>query len=488
MDARVKKWASFVIRWGIAVVGIAWVLNNTSFHDRMLILDPATQRPLEVRVLGDARDSDLTFRIVDRHSANGASRTISRDQVWTRPDRSKVKIITIKGVERSMRLLAVHPAPSLDKSLPPTELCVEEPASHQIFLISPGAVKGGYTVAVPYPLVDIGLNRLVRSAQPLYLLLALLVLPCSYILTSLRWHMLLETLEIHIGRWRTFVLNMVGAFYNTFMPGSTGGDLVKAYYASLHTTHRVRAILSVIVDRVLGLLALVILGGVMACLQLRVAECRQVAFMSALALGATAVGLFVFYHPYWRRVTGLDFVLNRLPLQRHVSHAIEAMHLYGREPSVAIRATVMTFPVHVTTIVSSYMAGRAFGLPLPFWYYWVITPVIVLVGAIPISPQGAGVMEFFAIALTRQQGATISQAFALAMSIRVGAMFWNLMAGIFVLRGGYHAPDQSERQDMETDEDGPAGDKEVQHQQSMAAEWNVDPMPITRVLGASARA
>ncbi len=181
-----------------------------------------------------------------------------------------------------MKLLAIHPAPSIDKSLPPTELCIEDPESHVISLISPAQVAGGFKVAVPYPLIDIGLIRLVRSAQPLYLILALLVLPCAYIITSLRWHMLLETLEIHIGRWRTFVLNMVGAFYNTFMPGSTGGDLVKAYYASLHTTHRVRAIISVVVDRVLGLLALVILGGVMSCLQLQVAECRRVAFSSAV--------------------------------------------------------------------------------------------------------------------------------------------------------------------------------------------------------------
>lgn len=278
MHPGVKKWGSFVVRWGIAVVGIAWVLNNTSFHDRLLILDPATQRPLEVRVLGDARDSDSTFHIVDRHY--GTARTISRDQVWTHPDRNTVRIMDPDSVERTMRLLAVHPAPSTDKSLPPTELCVERKDTGKVSLISPVEVIGGFKIAVPYPLVDIGLIRLVHSAQPLFLLLALLVLPISYTITSLRWHMLLETLEIHIGRWRTFVLNMVGAFYNTFMPGSTGGDLVKAYYASRHTTHRVRAIISVVVDRVLGLLALVILGGVMACLQLQVAECRRVAFMA----------------------------------------------------------------------------------------------------------------------------------------------------------------------------------------------------------------
>jgi hypothetical protein len=78
-------------------------------------------------------------------------------------------------------------------------------------------------------------------------------------------------------------------------------------------------------------------------------------------------------------------------------------------------------------------------------------PVIALVGAIPVSPQGAGVMEFFAVELTRRHGVSISQAFVLVMSIRLIAVFWNLVAGVFVLRGGYHAPSEKEAEAFEAD-------------------------------------
>ena len=43
--------------------------------------------------------------------------------------------------------------------------------------------------------------------------------------------------------------------------------MLKAYYVQKHTTHRTRAVMSVVVDRVVGLLALVIMGGVMAAYQ-----------------------------------------------------------------------------------------------------------------------------------------------------------------------------------------------------------------------------
>ena len=69
-----------------------------------------------------------------------------------------------------------------------------------------------------------------------------------------------------------------------------------------------------------------------------------------------------------------------------------------------------------------------------------LAPVIVLSASIPISPQGAGVMEAFAILLTQPQGATVSQGLALALSIRAVQILWNLTGGIFVLRGGYSAP------------------------------------------------
>jgi hypothetical protein len=39
------------------------------------------------------------------------------------------------------------------------------------------------------------------------------------------------------------------------------------------------------------------------------------------------------------------------------------------------------------------------------------------------------------------------------MSIRLVQILWNLVGGIFVLRGGYHAPSQREQLDLESDPD-----------------------------------
>ena len=51
----------------------------------------------------------------------------------------------------------------------------------------------------------------------------------------------------------------------------------------------------------------------------------------------------------------------------------------------------------------------------------------------------------------------MSQAFALTMSIRLVQILWNLVGGVFVVRGGYHAPTEREAHEVEDapDEDAP---------------------------------
>ncbi len=326
--------------------------------------------------------------------------------------------------------------------------------------------RTGKPIAVPrdevkpppnHPIVEIGVIRMVRQARPKWLAAALAIFPLTIIITSFRWHELLKALDIRLPVTRTFVLNMVGLFYSTFMLGSTGGDALKMYYVAKQTHHRTRAVMSVLVDRAIGLIALIILGGVMASLQWHIHKCRQVAVTSGLILALTAVGMILFYNPILRRISGLDFLIPRLPMQKQVVKAIEAMHIYGRRPLLAIGALFASFPVHAVVITSAMFCGIAFGLPIKPFYYWMVVPVLVLVGSIPISPQGAGVMEYFAINLLVPQGVNVGQAFALTMSIRLTQMIWNLTGGFFVLRGGYHAPSESEQKQVEREDtdDGP---------------------------------
>lgn len=447
--ARIIHWGKFFIRWGVAAVGIWYVISRMSWHDQAMVILPGQTMPRQVSLLSKTQgENDANYDILNPQT--GHPQRLPRNDVVNPPDYSKLAITVdgkkeyVVGVDltpdlKSVRRVLLAPTPS-------------GPSAHWV----PPARAPNYHIMVPHPRVQFGVIRMVASARVRLLLLALAVYPVTIIITSLRWQELLKAIDIRLTIARTFVLNMVGLFYNTFMLGSTGGDVLKAYYVARQTHHRTRAVMSVLVDRVIGLLALIILGGVMAAVQWRVHTCREVALASAGILALVALGATIFYMPALHTFVGLDWIIAHLPMQRQVHHIVETLRIYGRRWPLVIGSIVASFPVHMTVVLSALLCGMAFHLPISPFYYWMAVPIIVLVGSIPISPQGAGVMEYFAIKLLEPQGATVGQAFALTMSIRLVQIIWNLTGGIFVFRGGYHAPTASEQQEVErVDEDFP---------------------------------
>jgi uncharacterized protein (TIRG00374 family) len=442
------KLAKFLVRWGIAVVGIWWVVSKMSWYDHVWAILPGTTLPTkDVRLLDqNATDFNTSFHVVDPRT--GKEIILPRDDVVNEPDHDKYRIF---GNGQLGYIVGVDLSPDLKQA---RRLLIAPGPDGPSATWEPASDYPNYQITVPHPRVQVGVVRMVREADLRFILAALAIFPLTVIITSLRWHELLKALDIRLTVARTFVLNMVAMFYNTIVPaGSTGGDFLKAYYVARQTHHRTRAVMSVVVDRAIGLLALIILGGTMAALQSQIPRCRQVAIASLAIIAAVIVGMIVFYVPMLRRLTGIDFIIKRLPWQKQVANAIETMHIYSQRPFLALGALLISFPVHMVVITAAQLCGIAFGLHISSFYYWTAVPVIVLAGAIPISPQGAGVMEYFAIKLLEPQGATVGQAFALTMSIRLTQIFWNLVGVIFVVRGGFHVPSQSEQKQVEEEDE-----------------------------------
>src|SRR5664279_1159531 len=48
-------------------------------------------------------------------------------------------------------------------------------------------------------------------------------------LATWRWQLLMNAQQLHVSYGTAFSLNMIGALFNVVIPGSVGGDLMKAY-------------------------------------------------------------------------------------------------------------------------------------------------------------------------------------------------------------------------------------------------------------------
>src|SRR5215467_7645373 len=91
-----------------------------------------------------------------------------------------------------------------------------------------------------------------------WMLIGLPVAFVGEIANIIRWHILLRVQGMRIGWLRLSQLFFVGLFFNLFMPGYTGGDFARLYYLMREFPLRKKeTILTIVMDRLIGMLALV---------------------------------------------------------------------------------------------------------------------------------------------------------------------------------------------------------------------------------------
>ena len=270
-----RKIALLALRWGIAVAGLWYVISNISFYNRVLVAGP-TGRPTPARLVAPATELSREFKITSPAGFPdaGVEKIAARGDLYVRADDIGKITLDEAGTPTAYDVLGLKVIDGVEDRSKWPLVCVRPRSFFQKFFNATHGdtprlvtLPGKVAAAAPYPLIDRGLGPMVSQAlrvSPGLLIAAIFVFMPILFVQAYRWWLLLQTIRINLPPGRVFALNMVGNFYNSFMPGSTGGDLLKAYYVAKQTPHRTRAIMSVLIDRAVGLLALVILGGVMA--------------------------------------------------------------------------------------------------------------------------------------------------------------------------------------------------------------------------------
>ncbi|MCB0362946.1 MAG: flippase-like domain-containing protein [Bdellovibrionales bacterium] len=102
------------------------------------------------------------------------------------------------------------------------------------------------------------LSVLGQLLTPLHVGVGLSLIFLNIFINNFRWSLLLASQKLPSSFLVTFPLSLVGLFFNFAVPGSVGGDLLKAFYvAQDHPGRRMVAATSVMMDRIIGLYSMV---------------------------------------------------------------------------------------------------------------------------------------------------------------------------------------------------------------------------------------
>jgi len=229
---------------------------------------------------------------------------------------------------------------------------------------------------------------------PVYLLSGILCCTLAVITPIYRWWILSQIQKLPLKAFDALRLTMTGYFFNLFIPGGSGGDVVRAAYAVRDCPERrAQALTIAFVDRGLGLHALLLLGVSIIFIQPTVLHNHPALKLWLLLIGGVLiVGTITVLLLVWERTNSLLIrICGRIIGGAEAWH--EAMELYRKQPGMLCVAYILSAGSAIFNILLIHYMMLAVGSTPSVLESLAIAPLIIIANTLPLTPGGVGVAE-----------------------------------------------------------------------------------------------
>lgn len=289
--------------------------------------------------------------------------------------------------------------------------------------------------------------QLVR-ADFFWLMLACFLFGVVYLLATLRWWFLMQVQGIHLPFKVVTALTFIGQFFNSFLLGAVGGDIIKAVYIQKYAPNqKTHATLSIIMDRVLGLFILLFASLLAMPWQLqhlmRNGQADSVIFGLLALFGVCgAIALAIAVTPFHRAPPSLRAIWNKIPHRHIIELVISGFRQHGVALKLTLASLAAGMAMTAVLVAAGYFIAIGIGLDVTYVQMLVIITVVICVISLPISIGGHGVREgifvimfaaFGAISIDRQTGAGQESAILFSLLFYAIPLIWSLVGGIVYL-------------------------------------------------------
>ena len=236
---------------------------------------------------------------------------------------------------------------------------------------------------IAYFLWNIDLGKVLSALLKVkigYLLFGLILYPLGQLICAIKWHYVAKALGIHRGLKPMIRLYFIGMFFNHFLSTGIGGDITRGLYLSPGAQSRRVAFLSVIAERGIGVLAMMLLA--------------SIAMLSPV--GAPLPPLLRYGFP----VASITFVAGLwfLPLivkntrSRLRSLIYKDLIILWKQPRIGLLALLYSITFHCILVVIHICIARALSLNISAAYHFITESLASLASLLP-SFSGIGVRD-----------------------------------------------------------------------------------------------
>ena len=265
--------------------------------------------------------------------------------------------------------------------------------------------------------------RAIAAISLPHLFLVLMMVALDRAVMILRWVLLLRASGNPITTADATRLFLVSSFVGSFLPAGVGADAARAYGLARENTTGSEALASVAVDRLLGVVSLVLMAiiGVIAWApegrtDWRIAAAIIVALMACVA---------VFWANEWMRWI-IPAHRQEGFVTRRLLRLTDAVGRYRDRRGVLVHVLVWSIVVQVLRITQAYVLALGLAMTVPFAYFLLFMPLGLLMLLLPISISGFGLPQTMIVWLLQPMGVPDIQSLALSTLIVLTGLAGNL--------------------------------------------------------------
>lgn len=261
------------------------------------------------------------------------------------------------------------------------------------------------------------------SAWALAGILGLMVL--GLLVSAWKW---LASLRMHELKYPfSYLLRIyaAGFFFNTFLPTAIGGDAYRVFRTLPRESYRSRALSAVAVERAMGFLVLLCLGGLGALALADRFDAARVYCGALLAASAAGALGFIALERGWLR--GLAGRWRAIQVVDAARHTLGLLHGKRRE-WLALAAGSLVFQAISIGVI--YLLFALLGSDASIAQCALIAAVVGVSATLPISINGLGVMEGAFVAMAAMLGMDYDNALLVAFTRRFVALLLAALCGI----------------------------------------------------------
>ena len=294
-----------------------------------------------------------------------------------------------------------------------------------------------------------------------------------------RWKMIMDDHDIRMSYPLTAKFYLIGQFFNAFMPGSVGGDVIKAVYvARQFPDKKTVAVTTIFIDRLIGVITLLLLVDMVVLLRLPFFWNHQETRAVVISLGAiSSCALVALFLVFRRNLLPHPQAAGFLKLHGKIDHIIGKIgHIINMAYSafqdclthrrLMAKTSVISLVNHIALIFAAFFLGLGLDIrttvppepdgsvaPLtPALFvkeagtYLTVFPVIDGIAAIPATPGGLGTREYSTQLLLGMPKFNVppTRAIPLSLLLYIATLIWSLGGGVVyavhVIRGGTGIP------------------------------------------------